>query len=75
MCALNMENPRIHAGHLDIELAMAEKGSDALSEILESIDLADSASFIGAKIHPVRHLICNILGVTCVWNPKSQLSI
>ena len=60
MYAMNMKNAKIHTERLGIELAMEEEGIDALSEVLESIDLADTAGFIGAKIHPARHLVCNI---------------
>lgn len=60
MFALNMKNAKIHTDRLGIALAMEEKGIDSLSEVLESIDLTDSASGVGTKIHPARHLICNI---------------
>ena len=58
--ALNMKNAKIHIDRLGLELAMEEKGIDALPDVLERIDLADTASFIGAKVHPARHLVCNI---------------
>ena len=60
MYSLNMENVKIHTDRLGIALVMEEKGIDTLSEVLESIDLTDTSGVLGAKIHPVRHLICNI---------------
>ena len=60
MYALNLKNARINARHLGIEFAENEKYIDALSLVLESIDLTDTDRFIGAKIHPARHLVCNI---------------
>ena len=60
MYALNMKNAKIHTDRLGVELAMEERRIDSLSEVLERIDLPDSASRVGAKIHPARHLVCNI---------------
>ena len=57
---LNVENTRINAGHLGIEIAMEENGIDALTVVLESIDLSDTTRFFEAKVHPARHLVCNI---------------
>ena len=63
MYALNMKNAKIHTDRLGIALAMEEKGIDSLSEVLERIDLTDSASRVGAKIHPARHLILSLIHI------------
>lgn len=59
-CTLNTDNASKNAAHLGIEQPNEDEGIEALATVLDRIDLTDRAGFPGAKIHPARHLVCNI---------------
>ena len=58
--ALNMESARKNAGHLGIQLTCEDEGIDAILAVLAQIDMTETTRFTGARIHPARHLVCNI---------------
>ena len=58
--ALNMRSARTNVAKLGIQLPDEDEGIDALSAVLAQIDVADETGFPGTKVHPARHLVCNI---------------
>ena len=58
--ALNMQSARTNVAKLGIQLPDEDEGIDALSAVLAQIDVADETGFPCAKVHPARHLVCNI---------------
>ena len=58
--ALNMENATKNALHLGIKPSSKDAGIEALSAILEQVDETNTTGFPGRRIHPARHLVCNI---------------
>ena len=58
--ALNMANASTNAARLGIDLSGKDEGIDALSAMLEQIDLSDTTRHPASRTHPARHLVCNI---------------
>ena len=58
--ALNMANASTNAMRLGIELPGKDEGTEALSAMLEQIDVTDTTGFPGTRVHPARHLVCSI---------------
>ena len=58
--ALNMQGAKRNAVKLGIQLPDQNEGIESLSAVLAQIDVTDTNGFPGTKVHPARHLVCNI---------------
>ena len=58
--ALNMANASTNAVRLGIDLSGKDERIDALSAMLEQIDMSDTNRHPDSRTHPERHLVCSI---------------